>query len=118
MCKCKTVACAKRKCSCSQQLKSQKDQLESKGLHIQLLRKKVSKLEEDKRSRSALAVERDDAHLEARKLQKKLERLQGELKVTKLSNTELKAQLSHTNELKVEGRGVQVHTRSRGIFTS
>lgn len=117
-CKCKTFACAKQKCSCSQQLKSQKDQLESKGLHIQLLRKKVSELEEEKRSRSALAVERDDAHLEARKLQKKLERLQGELKVTKLSNTELKAQLSHTNELKVEGRGVQVHTRSRGIFTS
>ncbi|KAM9341103.1 coiled-coil domain-containing protein 170 [Symphorus nematophorus] len=81
-------------------LKSQKDQLESKGLHIQLLRKKVSELEEEKRSRSALAVERDDAHLEVRRLQKKLERLQGELRATKMSNTELKAQLSHTNELK------------------
>lgn len=106
------------KCSSSQKLKSQKGQLESKGLHIQLLRKKVSELEEEKRSRSALAVERDDAHLEARRLQRKLERLQGELKATRLSNTELKAQLSHTIELKVEGRGVQVQTKSRGIFTS
>ncbi|XP_040917209.1 coiled-coil domain-containing protein 170 [Toxotes jaculatrix] len=88
--------------SLQRKLKSQKDQLESKGLHIQLLRKKVSELEEEKRCRSALAVERDDAHLEARKLQKKLERLQSELKATKLSNTELKAQLSHTNELKLK----------------
>lgn len=65
-----------------------------------------------------LAVERDNAHLEARKLQKKLERLQTDLKATKLSNTELKAQLSHTSELKVEGRGVQVHTQTRGLFSS
>nr|XP_046268782.1 coiled-coil domain-containing protein 170 [Scatophagus argus] len=88
--------------SLQRKLKSQKDQLESKGLHIQLLRKKVSELEAEKRGRSALAVERDDAHLEAKRLQKKVERLQGELKTTKLSNTELKAQLSHTNELKLE----------------
>ncbi|XP_031703246.1 coiled-coil domain-containing protein 170 [Anarrhichthys ocellatus] len=88
--------------SLQRKLKLQKDQLESKGLHIQLLRKKVSELEEEKRSRSALAVERGDAHLEARRLQKKLERLQGELKATKLSNTELEAQLSHTSQLKLK----------------
>ncbi|GLD47811.1 coiled-coil domain-containing protein 170-like protein [Lates japonicus] len=88
--------------SLQRKLKSQKDQVESKGLHIQLLRKKVSELEEEKRCRSALAMQRDDAHLEARRLQKKLERLQGELRATKLSNTELKAQLSHTNELKLK----------------
>ncbi|XP_047467801.1 coiled-coil domain-containing protein 170 [Mugil cephalus] len=88
--------------SLQRKLRSQKDQLESKALHIQLLRKKVSELEEDKRCRSALAVERDDAHVEARKLQKKVERLQGELRAIRLSNTELKAQLSHTNELKLK----------------
>ncbi|XP_029349036.1 coiled-coil domain-containing protein 170 [Echeneis naucrates] len=88
--------------SLQRKLKSQKDQLESKGLHIQLLRKKVSDLEEEKRCRSSLAVERDDAHVEARKLQKKVERLQAELKAAKLSNTEPKAQLSHTNELKLK----------------
>lgn len=78
----------------------------------------MSELEEEKRRRSVLAVERDDAHLETRRLQKKLERLQGELKATKMSNTELKAQLSHTNELKVEGRRVQAHIQSRSISTS
>lgn len=71
-------------------------------------------MEEEKRSRSALAVERDDAHVEVRRLAKKLERLQGELKATKVSNTELKAQLSHTSELKVEGTRIP----SRGHFTS
>ncbi|XP_047197574.1 coiled-coil domain-containing protein 170 isoform X2 [Hippoglossus stenolepis] len=86
--------------SLQRKLKSQKDQLESKGLHIQLLRKKVSEQEEERRCRSALAVQRDDAHLE--RLQKKLERLQSDLRVTKQSNTELKAQLSHTNELKLK----------------
>lgn len=104
--------------SCFQQLKSQKDQLESKGLHVQLLRKKVSDLEEEKRSRSALAVQRDDAHVEAKRLQKKLERLQVELRATRQSNSELKAQLIHANELKVEGRRVQPQIQSRGIFTS
>uniref|UniRef100_A0A665XCC8 Coiled-coil domain containing 170 n=1 Tax=Echeneis naucrates TaxID=173247 RepID=A0A665XCC8_ECHNA len=98
--------------SLQRKLKSQKDQLESKGLHIQLLRKKVSDLEEEKRCRSSLAVERDDAHVEARKLQKKVERLQAELKAAKLSNTEPKAQLSHTNELKVEGTRVLTQSRT------
>uniref|UniRef100_A0A8C3A490 Coiled-coil domain containing 170 n=1 Tax=Cyclopterus lumpus TaxID=8103 RepID=A0A8C3A490_CYCLU len=90
--------------SLQRKFKSQKDQLESKGLHVQLLRNKVSQLEEEKRSRSASAVGRDDAHLETRRLQKKVERLQGELKATKLSNTELKAQLSHTSELKEQSK--------------
>ncbi|CAB1415534.1 unnamed protein product [Pleuronectes platessa] len=104
--------------SLQRKLKSQKDQLESKGLHIQLLRKKVSEQEEERRCRSALAVQRDDAHLESRRLQKKLERLQSDLRATKQSNTELKAQLSHTNELKVEGTRVRPQSRSRGIFIS
>ncbi|XP_005926143.1 coiled-coil domain-containing protein 170 [Haplochromis burtoni] len=88
--------------SLQRKLKSQKEQIESKGLHIQLLRKKVSELEEEKKTRSALAVEQNDAQLQAARLQKKLERLQSELKATKLSNTELKAQLSHTSELKLK----------------
>ncbi|TKS87013.1 Coiled-coil domain-containing protein 170 [Collichthys lucidus] len=88
--------------SLQRKLKSQKEQLESKGLHVQLLRKKVSDLEEEKRSRSALAVQRDDAHVEAKRLQKKLERLQVELRATRQSNTELKTQLIHANELKLK----------------
>ncbi|XP_046869847.1 coiled-coil domain-containing protein 170 isoform X2 [Hypomesus transpacificus] len=83
-------------------LKALKERLQSKELHMELLRKKLYDLEQEKNGRSTLAVQRDDAQLEARKLQKKLERLRGELGSAKLSNTELKAQLSHTNELKLQ----------------
>ncbi|KAJ7990813.1 hypothetical protein DPEC_G00290810 [Dallia pectoralis] len=83
-------------------LKVQKERMESKELHIELLRKKVSELEEEKRIRSTLALERDDANVIARTLQKKVERLQTELRSSKTSITELKAQLSHTNELKLK----------------
>ncbi|XP_029543454.1 coiled-coil domain-containing protein 170 isoform X2 [Oncorhynchus nerka] len=82
-------------------LKIQKERLESKELHMELLRRKVSELEEEKRSRSALAMQRDDANVTARKMQK-VERLQEELGSSKVSITELKAQLSHTNELKLK----------------
>ncbi|KAM4723431.1 coiled-coil domain-containing protein 170 [Anableps anableps] len=83
-------------------VKSQKDQLDRKELHIQLLRKKVLELEEERRCRSALAAGQNDALLEARKLKKRLECLQEELRATKMSNTELKAHLTHTNELKLK----------------
>ncbi|XP_033844592.1 coiled-coil domain-containing protein 170 [Periophthalmus magnuspinnatus] len=88
--------------SLQRKLKSQKDQLESRSLHIQLLRKKVLELEEERRSRSALAIHREDAQAENKRLQKKVERLQSELRATRLSTTELKAQLSHTDELKLK----------------
>ncbi|XP_007561989.1 coiled-coil domain-containing protein 170 [Poecilia formosa] len=89
--------------SLKQKVKSQKDQLDRKDLHVQLLRKKVLELEEERRrSRSVLSAEQNDALLEARKLKKRLERLQAELRATKLSNTELKAQLTHTDELKLK----------------
>ncbi|XP_064881094.1 coiled-coil domain-containing protein 170-like [Oncorhynchus nerka] len=83
-------------------LKVQKERSESKEFHIKLLRWKVSELVEEKRSCSALAVERDDTPVTASKLQKKVERLQGELGSSMVSITELKAQLSNTNKLKLK----------------
>ncbi|KAK7904601.1 hypothetical protein WMY93_017208 [Mugilogobius chulae] len=88
--------------SLQRKLKSQKDQLESRSLHIQLLRKKVLELEEERRSKSALAVQREDAQVENKRLLKRVERLQTELRATRQSTTELKAQLNHTNELKLK----------------
>ncbi|KAJ8353190.1 hypothetical protein SKAU_G00207570 [Synaphobranchus kaupii] len=83
-------------------LKAQKERLESKELHTDLLRRKVAQLEEEKRARSDLAVERDDAHLATRTLQKKTERLQKELDSLRHSNMELKAQLADTHGLKIK----------------
>ncbi|KAI2654143.1 Coiled-coil domain-containing protein 170 [Labeo rohita] len=88
--------------SLQRKLKEHKQRSESKDLHLELLRKKVVQLEEEKRSRSALAVEKDDAALACKKLQKRVDRLQAELSTLRFSNTELKAQLSHTNELKIK----------------
>ncbi|ELW72767.1 hypothetical protein TREES_T100017502 [Tupaia chinensis] len=81
-------------------LKTHRERLESKELHMNLLRQKIAQMEEERQVRTALAVERDEAHLTIRKLEKKVERLQKELNVCRESNTELKAKLADTNELK------------------
>ncbi|XP_053448394.1 damage-control phosphatase ARMT1 isoform X3 [Nycticebus coucang] len=83
-------------------LKTQKERLEGRELHMNLLRQKIAQLEEEKQVRTALAVERDEAHLTTRKLQKQVERLQRELKECRELNTELKAKLADTNELKIK----------------
>uniref|UniRef100_G1T5L1 Coiled-coil domain containing 170 n=1 Tax=Oryctolagus cuniculus TaxID=9986 RepID=G1T5L1_RABIT len=83
-------------------LKTQKERLESKELHMNLLRQKIAQLEEEKQVRTALLVERDEAHLTIRKLEKKVERLQKDLSMCRDSNTELKAKLADTNELKIK----------------
>ncbi|XP_010627190.1 coiled-coil domain-containing protein 170 [Fukomys damarensis] len=83
-------------------LKTQKERLESKELHMNLLRQKIAQLEEEKQLHTALAVERDEAHLTTRTLEKKVERMQKELNACRQSNTELKAKLADTNELKIK----------------
>ncbi|XP_036271393.1 coiled-coil domain-containing protein 170 isoform X2 [Pipistrellus kuhlii] len=83
-------------------LKTQKDRLESRELHLNLLRQKIAQLEEEKRLRTGLAVERDEANVASRRLQKQVERLQKELSACRESNTELKAKLADTNELKIK----------------
>ncbi|XP_042302835.1 coiled-coil domain-containing protein 170 isoform X2 [Sceloporus undulatus] len=82
-------------------LKTQKEQLENKELHMKLLRQKIVQLEEEKQVRTALAVERDEANLTIRKLQKKVDRLQNELALAREANTDLKVKLADTNELKI-----------------
>ncbi|XP_015281646.1 PREDICTED: coiled-coil domain-containing protein 170 [Gekko japonicus] len=82
-------------------LKIQKEKLDSKELHVKLLHQKIIQLEEEKQVRTALAVERDEANLTVRKLQKKLERLQQELVLARETNTDLKTKLADANELKI-----------------
>ncbi|XP_074165640.1 coiled-coil domain-containing protein 170 [Sminthopsis crassicaudata] len=88
--------------SLQRKLKAQKERLESRELHMNLLRQKIIQLEEERQVRTALAVEKDEANLTIRKLQKMVERLQKDLRVSRQSNTELKAKLSDTNELKIK----------------
>ncbi|XP_045699596.1 coiled-coil domain-containing protein 170 [Phyllostomus hastatus] len=83
-------------------VKTQKERLESNELHVNLLRRKIAQLEEERRAWAALAVGRDEARGTAQRLQKKVERLQKELSVCRESNTELKAKLADTHELKIK----------------
>ncbi|XP_041326076.1 coiled-coil domain-containing protein 170-like isoform X1 [Pyrgilauda ruficollis] len=93
----KTVAYSLRR-----KLKAQKEKLESKELHMNLLRQKITHLEEEKQVRAALAVERDEANLAVKKLHKMIERLQKQLDLARETNTDLKAKLSETSELKIK----------------
>ncbi|XP_076408941.1 coiled-coil domain-containing protein 170 isoform X2 [Peromyscus maniculatus bairdii] len=83
-------------------LRTQKERLESREVHMNLLRQKITQLQQEKQAHTALALERDEAHLAVRKLEKKVERMQKELSACREHNTELKAKLADTNELKIK----------------
>ncbi|KAM9196759.1 coiled-coil domain-containing protein 170 [Mergus octosetaceus] len=104
--------------SLRRKLKTQKEKLESKELHMNLLRQKITQLEEEKQVRTALAVERDEANLTVRKLHKMIERLQKQLDLARETNTDLKAKLSETNELKIQtleqNRTIEELNKSQG----
>ncbi|XP_050750123.1 coiled-coil domain-containing protein 170-like isoform X2 [Gymnogyps californianus] len=104
--------------SLRRKLKTQKEKLESKELHMNLLRQKITQLEEEKQVRTALAVERDEANLAVRKLHKMTERLQKQLDLARETNTDLKAKLSETNELKIktleQNRTIEELNKSQG----
>ncbi|KFQ32975.1 Coiled-coil domain-containing protein 170, partial [Merops nubicus] len=104
--------------SLRRKLKTQKEKLESKELHMNLLRQKITQLEEEKQVRTALAVERDEANLAVRKLHKMIERLQKQLHLARETNTDLKAKLSETNELKIktleQSRTIEELNKSQG----
>ncbi|NXT98584.1 CC170 protein, partial [Buphagus erythrorhynchus] len=109
----KTVAYSLRR-----KLKAQKEKLESKELHMNLLRQKITQLEEEKQVRAALAVERDEANLAVKKLHKMIERLQKQLDLARETNTDLKAKLSETSELKIktleQNRTIEELSKSQG----
>jgi len=86
--------------SLRRQLKTAKDNLKSKELHIEMMRKKMHRLEEESNQRSALSVDRDDAILSLQKTQKKNERLKVELANERQIILELKAKMSDVGEVR------------------
>ncbi|XP_075927156.1 coiled-coil domain-containing protein 170 isoform X2 [Petromyzon marinus] len=88
--------------SLQRKVKAQKEKLQSKELHLEMLRKKLSQLEEERGTRTALAVERDDANAALHKLRRRSERLQQQLDAARTANTELKAQLADAHGLKIQ----------------
>ncbi len=78
-----------------------KEQLEKKDLHLDMLRKKIMVLEESVKMRTTLELERDEALSRARKHIKQIERLELELKEARLNSKDVKGQLADATEYKV-----------------
>ncbi|XP_068731254.1 coiled-coil domain-containing protein 170-like [Montipora capricornis] len=82
-------------------VKWSKQQIESKDLHLGLLKKKVAELEDLLREKGRVEVERDDNSLRYKKLVKHNDKLQRELLDYKKEITSLKAKLLEASELRV-----------------
>ncbi|KAG8561204.1 hypothetical protein GDO81_015284 [Engystomops pustulosus] len=78
---------------------SQRDKLELKSSQIEQLEKKVKQLEREKEHQTFLSAE-NSATMTAQKLQKKVEKLQGQLSDMKIANQNLTLQLVDMNDLK------------------
>ncbi|XP_050450535.1 coiled-coil domain-containing protein 170 isoform X1 [Cataglyphis hispanica] len=77
-----------------------REQLQRRDLHLDLLRRKLSLQEDSVRMKSLLQSERDEANIRAKKLAKQVERLQVQLSEEKSRNRELSAQLAEAADYK------------------
>lgn len=82
-------------------IKQLKEQLDNKELHLDLLRKKLTSVEEEKAGKCALEKEVDDHVMMSKKFKVKVEKLTEQLNVIKAENESLKAQLYESNGVKV-----------------
>lgn len=78
-----------------------REQLQRRDLHLDLLRRKLSLQEDSVRVKSMLQSERDEANLRAKKLSKQIDRLQMQLNDEKARNRELSAQLTEAADYKI-----------------
>ncbi|XP_029679120.1 coiled-coil domain-containing protein 170 [Formica exsecta] len=78
-----------------------REQLQRRDLHLDLLRRKLSLQEDSVRMKSLLQSERDEANIRAKKLTKQVERLQVQLSEEKSRNRELSAQLTDAADYKI-----------------
>lgn len=82
-------------------IKAMKQQLESKDLHLDLMRKKVATMEEKLHGRTDLEREKDGESMRVRKLSKELDRCRENLRLSRNEIVELKAELLECSNLKV-----------------
>lgn len=82
-------------------MKTLKEQLQSKELHLDLLRKKITSLEERVHGKTDVEKERDTESMKVRKMEKVVEKYKLQLKDARADITELKARLLEASDLKV-----------------
>ncbi|XP_054002966.1 coiled-coil domain-containing protein 170 isoform X3 [Hylaeus anthracinus] len=78
-----------------------REQLQRRDLHLDLLRRKLSLQEDSVRMKSLLQTERDEANLRAKKLSKQIDRLQVQFAEEKSRNRELSSQLTEAADYKI-----------------
>ncbi len=82
-------------------VKALKEQLESKEVHMDLLRKKVASLEERAVVRGELEREKDEEFVKNKKLLKLVDRYKRELNEAHMELRDLKARLLESSDLRV-----------------
>ncbi|XP_066599728.1 coiled-coil domain-containing protein 170 isoform X3 [Prorops nasuta] len=82
-------------------IRTLREQLQRRDLHLDLLRRKLSLQEESVRIKSMLQSERDEANLRVKKMTKQIDRLQSQLTEEKARNHELSAQLTEAADYKI-----------------
>jgi protein subunit release factor B len=85
-------------------LRTLKEQLEKKDLHLDMLRKKIMILEESVKMRTTLELERDEASSRAKKLMKQVERMETDLRDSRVNIKDVKSQLADAAEYKVNSK--------------
>lgn len=85
---------------------SLKEQLDNKDIHLELLRKKVTQLEEEKFGRSEIRVEFENTVKNTKKMNIKIERLTEEVRNLTAENKHLKAHILDINNLRVNFKSI------------
>ena len=88
--------------SLQRKIKQMKEQMDNKDLHLDLLRKKIIALEEGRAAKTDLEREIDDHVMLSRKMKVKVDHLTQQVHDLKHENTQLKAQITDIQTLKVE----------------
>ncbi|GLH16414.1 Uncharacterized protein GBIM_20687 [Gryllus bimaculatus] len=97
-----------------------REQLQRKDLHLDLLRRKLALQEENGRIRSMLETERDEANLRAKKVLKQMDRLQLQLNESRNHMRDLKTQLSDAADYKISAleRGRKIEDLQKRLVES
>ncbi|KAF4520603.1 hypothetical protein B566_EDAN006014 [Ephemera danica] len=97
-----------------------REQLQRRDLHLDLLRRKITLQEDNGRIRSLLEGERDEANIRVKKMLKQADRLQLQLAESRAQIRDLKSQLADSTEYKISAleRGRKVEELEKRLAES
>lgn len=82
-------------------MRTLREQVQRKDLHLDLLRRKLTLQEDTAKTKCLLQNERDESNMRVKKLIKQIDRLQMQLNEAKLQIRELNSQLAEAADYKV-----------------